>query len=229
MPQELWQDKPPHDYGFNFHAIEGFGDVHDFYGFYEKMVDLAPANATIVEVGCYAGRSLVQLGLYAKAANKGLKIIGIDHVIDMSAGAEKSIKVNLAKAGLLDFVEFLPMDSVEASKRFADNSVWMVFIDGGHSFEYIAADCKAWMPKVSHYFCGHDARMYTVWHTIHAYFKDVIHDPLWDGCWIIKKQELIEGYIEKDITKPPTHLKNNGFGKDGKRSDGKPSGLISEI
>jgi len=50
--------------------------------------------------------------------------------------------------------------SVETAKTFADASLDFVYIDGNHTFEYVAADIAAWWPKVrpGGILAGHDFR-----------------------------------------------------------------------
>jgi hypothetical protein len=45
-------------------------------------------------------------------------------------------------------VEFLRMESIEASKQFEDNSVDYVYIDGNHDYKYVLNDIMAWWPKI---------------------------------------------------------------------------------
>ncbi len=57
-----------------------------------------------------------------------------------------------------DRVQVLRMDSVEASKRFADKSLAFVYLDGDHSFDGVRRDLFAWIPKVKSggIIAGHD-------------------------------------------------------------------------
>ena len=58
----------------------------------------------------------------------------------------------------LDKTTVILLDSVEASKKFQDNYFDFVYLDGGHSYEQVQNDMKAWFPKVkkSGILCGHD-------------------------------------------------------------------------
>jgi len=46
--------------------------------------------------------------------------------------------------------------SEEASKRFSDKSLDMVYIDGLHIYEGVSQDLRLWYPKVKIFLCGHD-------------------------------------------------------------------------
>lgn len=222
-------------YPYDYDKIPGFGDIHDFPGFYEKFVDMAPAGATIIEVGCYQGRSLVQLGQYAKFWDKGLRIIGVDHMKDQSGGMAETLRNNLKAAGLGDFVEFMHMDSVSAAALFEDESVWMVFIDANHEPGPVAADIRAWMPKIRKdgWLTGHDAIWYTVWWVVCGLLDNVLHDPTWNNCWFARKQELKEGLDIAGILDPHRYHREGKvptvpFGSGDKRNDGLPAGTIIE-
>lgn len=223
-------------YTYDYNQIDGFGE-HDFAGFYEAMVDLAPRGAVIVETGCFHGRSLVQLGLYAQAKAKGIQVIGIDHCIDQSAGCEDHLLGHLDKSGLsydaldsIPAVRFIKEDCVKAAQLFNDNSVWMVFLDDDHSHEAVAAEIDAWMPKIDKhgYLCGHDCRWHSVWEPVYAKLKDVIHDPKWDNVWYTRKQIPLQNDLV-DIRKS-VRIEGEfgpfGYGYGDKRNDGGPSGVI---
>jgi hypothetical protein len=55
-------------------------------------------------------------------------------------------------------VEILRMDSLEAARRVADESLDFVFIDGDHSYEGCKRDIEVWVPKVKvgGWIGGHD-------------------------------------------------------------------------
>jgi hypothetical protein len=55
-------------------------------------------------------------------------------------------------------VEFLRMESVEASKLFSDNSIDFVYIDGNHDYKYVKSDIESWWSKVktNGWLCGDD-------------------------------------------------------------------------
>lgn len=187
---------------FNWKDIPSFGE--HFAGLYELMVDNAPPGSTLVEIGCYQGRSLIHLGIEAKKANKGLKVIGVDWAVDMSQGMDLLIRNNISKAGLSDTVDLIVEDSRTAHGRFAEGSLWFVFLDGRHTpHEAVAEDVTQWMPKVSEngFLAGHDYKWYTVCEAVNARVPVVLYEKEWEDCWFCPKQEL---NIYADIMKPTT-------------------------
>jgi predicted O-methyltransferase YrrM len=50
------------------------------------------------------------------------------------------------------------MDSAVAARKYQDESIDLVFIDGDHSYDGCLRDIKAWLPKVKKggWICGHD-------------------------------------------------------------------------
>jgi len=213
------------EYSYDWRPIPSFGD-HDFQGFYERMVKAAPPNSTLLELGCFHGRSLVQLGLCAKAANKGLKIHGVDHAIDQSNRCADEVRKYIKASGLDDgTVTFHELKSVSAAKLFDDNSLWMVYLDAAHDHESVAEDIDAWMPKVSTFgwLCGHDSKWHSVWQVVKAKLDNVIHDALFDNVWLAKKQVAKTG-VDIYAEPSPGIAGAWGYGYGMTRSDGLPSG-----
>lgn len=192
-------------FGFSWDSCIGFGPHMDFWSFYEKLVAVAPPGSTIVEIGCYHGRSLICLGLFAREADKGLQIIGVDKN-DM--GANDFCKDNLRKSGLRS-VQFLEMASEQAASIAKDESCFAVFIDGGHLHDIVNTDIHAWMPKVQPggWLTGHDYAMYTVQQPVSALFGErVIVDERWQDVWIVPKCEPYPGVdIHANYPYPPVY------------------------
>lgn len=57
-----------------------------------------------------------------------------------------------------DRVEFLRMESIEASKMFENESLDFVYIDGNHEYSYVLNDIIHWYPTVKKggFLCGDD-------------------------------------------------------------------------
>ncbi len=58
-------------------------------------------------------------------------------------------KHHIKEAGLEDIITPLKMSSVQASKRFKNETLSFVYIDANHSYSHVIDDIQAWMPKVS--------------------------------------------------------------------------------
>lgn len=242
-PRVTTPEKP-----FTYHDIPGFG-THDFATFYERLVEECPAGGTIVEVGCYHGRSLAQLAICADAANKDIRVVGVDHCKDQSEQLGDTLIANLNKCGInalhirntksigvcrptdlpaVGTVTFYEMSSVEAAENFLSGSAWCVFLDDGHLHEEIAAGVDAWMPRVAEggILAGHDAKWFTVWEPLKAKLPRVVHDPLWPDCWFSLKDTPLTGVdIHASVRVPFEHGDAVfGYGVGKFRSDKLPSG-----
>lgn len=166
------------DYGFSnqptpkldghyFHEIEGFFDFQDVY---REAIARTPIGGTIVEVGCWKGKSLSFLLVEAKKSGKGQRIIGVDNFegsagqIDlMQAAASMDIQMICnTNANRADYDEeswvVLKRTSLEAAANHKDASLDFVFLDASHDEQSVRADIKAWLPKVKPHgiLAGHD-------------------------------------------------------------------------
>jgi hypothetical protein len=147
-----------------YQDIEGWMDFEDVY---REAVGRVPDGGTIVEVGCWKGKSLSFLLVEARDSGKRLKIIGVDHfegsvgqpgmveaaqAVDLGAECER----NCRRAGYP--FEIIRQPSCAAAARFKSGSLDFVFVDGSHDFESVQADIRAWMPKVKPdgVLAGHD-------------------------------------------------------------------------
>src|SRR5262249_7026223 len=65
----------------------------------------------------------------------------------------------LANVGGFQNLQVMKMDSVEASQKFPDKYLDMVFIDGDHTYEGVYKDIASWLPKCRGLLCGHDSNL----------------------------------------------------------------------
>lgn len=132
---------------------------YSFQGFHEKAVRTAPPGATLVEVGVFCGLSLIGLAKLAKAADKGLRVVGVDTfagsaehgslTADLPNGAmAREAWNNLDRAGVREDVVLIVGDSARVAEMFKSRSVHAVFLDGDHSEEGVTRDLEAWGWKV---------------------------------------------------------------------------------
>jgi len=113
---------------------------------------------SIVEIGSWKGKSTDAL-----LAGCGGTVWTVDHFrgslgesLASWAKTKDIFKIFMDNVGHYENLKVLKMDSIEASKKFRDYSVDMVFIDGAHSYKAVKADIKAWLPKAKKMICGHD-------------------------------------------------------------------------
>jgi len=107
---------------------------------------LAWGSQSIVELGCFKGKSLAAMGL----SNKDAVLYGVDFFGDMShrnykGSTLEETKTNLEAAGVS--AKFYVGKTDEVVEDF-EHTVDMLHIDAGHSYDECMNDLKNWVPKV---------------------------------------------------------------------------------
>jgi hypothetical protein len=144
--------------------IQGWFDFADVY---REAVERTPDGGTLVEVGCWKGKSLAYLLGRAKLSGKKLRVVGVDHFRGsvgepdlLREASEKDIKAECWRncEGVGYPFELTVLSSAFAATTFAPESVDFVFLDASHDRESALADIKAWLPKVKRggVLAGHD-------------------------------------------------------------------------
>jgi hypothetical protein len=137
--------------------------MFDFKNWYDFIAKELPNNCRIVEVGSGDGASAIYLA--EAILNLGKTIDKFYLVDNMQYGKFeqfKTIFLNIANAGLLDWLDIIPMDSVKASKLFNGNSLDFVFIDSSHEYNMTKKEAKTWYSKIKDdgIISGHDVLSY---------------------------------------------------------------------
>jgi hypothetical protein len=127
------------------------------------LVRLLPAGGTVVEVGCYAGESMV---IWLERADRyyGVDpwVAGWDPWDGLRPNAEEMLAAeaafDLAASDFPGVVTKIRLPSLEAVKRFSWASVDAVYLDGSHEFHEVVRDILAWRPVVrpGGFLSGHD-------------------------------------------------------------------------
>lgn len=129
---------------------------------YEELVwlyDRARQMTSIVEVGCWMGRST-----FALCSGCLGTVYAVDHFLgspsergadQREAMTEDIATLFLSHVGHFPNLRVCRMDSVEAL-RTVPLPVEMVFLDGEHTFEAVSRDILAWRPHCTTLLCGHD-------------------------------------------------------------------------
>src|SRR5512140_173260 len=112
---------------------------------------MAQQHKTIVEIGCWKGKSTH--ALLTGAQKHGGQVTVVDH-FQGAKGQEKFFPevayldiyhIFMASVGHFSNLNVLKMPSVEGAKKV--KTAEMVFIDAGHEYEEIKEDLDAWTEK----------------------------------------------------------------------------------
>ncbi len=128
------------------------------------------ARCTLVEVGCWRGRSTSFLAPILRGGPR--RLLCVDHWAGSSdpwsdaylaveaAEGQGSVRAAFERNMALLQVphRLLELPSVAAAERVADASCGLVFLDASHDGDAVAADLRAWWPKVQPggVLAGHD-------------------------------------------------------------------------
>lgn len=172
---------------------------------YSKFVKELSDNSRIVEVGAWKGKSVAYLAVEVINSKKNIKVDAVDtwlgdpnesiHQQDEYVKNNKLYELFLSNIEPVKHViNPVQMDSVEAAKLYADESIDAVFIDAAHDYENVKKDILAWYPKVKRngYISGHDYYHPPVKAAVDEMLSDkgVIHYSVVEGTWCLKKENM---------------------------------------
>jgi predicted O-methyltransferase YrrM len=116
-----------------------------------------PADAQVVEIGSYRGRSAI---LMAHARGPGATIVAIDPHAGNDRGPQqvrgtaaegeadhRAFRANLARAGVADRVRHIRRPSQEALAEL-DGEIDLLYVDGAHRYRPASADLVRWGSRV---------------------------------------------------------------------------------
>ena len=157
---------------YKYLDIPGWFNMHDAYSNIMKYVD---DGQTIVEIGCFTGRSTRFLldGLdYAGKHNVKVHVIdtfkgsGMEHAdVDLASmydQFQENLKEYIDDERII--VHQSRSDNPDLIKSFEDGSVAAVIVDGAHTLEAVTEDVYNWGPKVMEggILVGDDVRLNSV-------------------------------------------------------------------
>lgn len=132
-----------------------FGE--DWFGYqtvYSNMVKRFDSGSRFVEVGCWKGKSTAFMAVELANSHKNIDFFCVDHWVDL--GIQETFVSNMRS--LKDYYIPIKSDSVEAARKFEDESLDFVFLDASLTYEEVKRDINAWLPKVKPggILAGHD-------------------------------------------------------------------------
>lgn len=132
--------------------IQGWFSYKDFLA---KMIRESN-DAHFVEIGTWKGKSAAFAGVEIANQKKNIRYDTIDwfkgsgepaHINDPEIDSLYEVCLSNLKP-VLDYVNVINSDSVEAAKNYEDGSVDFLILDGDHSFDGVKRDLEAWLPKI---------------------------------------------------------------------------------
>lgn len=153
---------------------------------YTEMVNTFPSDSTFVEVGAFKGKSSSYMAVEIANSKKKIDFYVVDiwsYTVDHFGGEVDVYDLYLKNTNpVKKYIKPLKMNSVKASKQFADNSIDFLFLDAGHEYEDLFTDIDAWYSKVKPggIVAGHD------------YYPE---NPSWGGVYAAMNDMLADGTI----------------------------------
>jgi len=182
----------------NYISLEGWFNMENQY---LELLDNVPEGGVFVELGAYKGKSTSFIVTEINNQNRNIQFHTIDTFEgDSGSNDEEEIeayrKVNVSKMfdefsentkHLKEHFNVIVGKSDESSKFFEDNSVDVIFIDAGHSYDAVIRDIKSWLPKIKDggIMSGHD---YINWSGVNTAVNEIFDkvDKIDNECWFVK-------------------------------------------
>ena len=135
-------------------------------GLFELIKECVSSETIMAEIGCYKGVSTECFALFCK------KIYAVDPWEEASKEYREFTPHGLRAARRMfetrmenyDNVKVIQDMSVNASSKFKDETLDLVYLDGSHKYVDVVMDIKAWHPKIktNGFLCGHDGNFQSV-------------------------------------------------------------------
>jgi predicted O-methyltransferase YrrM len=167
---------------------------------YSGIVKKFPSGSRFVEVGSWKGKSSAYMAVEIANSNKDIEFYCIDTwegSVEHEGMKELPQLYNIFLDNMKSVEEYyfpLKIYSLDACKKFKDNSLDFVFLDASHEYEDIKKDIKAWLPKIKSggILAGHD--YYNEGTDWFPGVKQAVNEMLdefdcSEDCWIYYKEE----------------------------------------
>lgn len=166
--ERIWRGADPM-HGFPGNLIEfdlqGWNSQHPYLQ--EGIISVRPT--VIVEIGVWKGGSTVYMAEQLKRAGMEAVVVAVDTWLGSSEhwltpeyfvglpflhgypALYHKFASNVIRAGVGDHVVPLPLDSLNAAQVMRGHGITpaMIHLDGGHDFDSVTADLRAWWPVLA--------------------------------------------------------------------------------
>jgi hypothetical protein len=181
--------------GNDWSSVPGF---FNYWSFYQFMANRLKDGDTVVEVGCWLGRSIIFMAQLLKRQGKKVRLVVVDTfqgekgqeehegVVSLNGGSIRPVfEAHARRCGVLDMIEIIQGDSAESASQFADGSIDFCYIDAAHDYASVKKDIAAWRGKVRKggALAGHDAD----WHEVEKAVKEDVAGATITGCVWVKE------------------------------------------
>ena len=174
-----------------------YKDIQNWFNYelvFDRAIKNAQDGARFVEIGVWKGGSTAYMGVEIYNSNKKI----IYDAIDTFEGSKEHGEVrglyeeaynNLKSLIDLKVVNLIKSHSLEAVKKYEDESIDFCFIDGSHEYQDVKADILAYLPKVKKggILSGHDYDR--IWSGVIQAVDEVLGKvEVLNGSWIYYKK-----------------------------------------
>jgi predicted O-methyltransferase YrrM len=147
-----------------YHQPQFGEDWFTYPRLYQDMVKRFPSGSTFVEIGAWKGKSSAYMSVEIANSGKQIDFYCIDTFegsVEHRNNPELSQLYDIFKSNMKPVENYytdMKMTSMKAVKKFENESIDFVFIDGSHEYEDIKDDITYWLPKVKRggVLAGHD-------------------------------------------------------------------------
>lgn len=139
-----------------WHRIPGW--PNQLPALYAQAVNKFSEGSHFVEVGAWKGASTAAMAVEIINSGKQIKFDVVDtwlgdgtdaHTTDLAVIENRLYEEFLKNMeSVIDYINPIRMNSIEAANLYADNSLDFVSIDAAHDYDNVKADILAWLPKV---------------------------------------------------------------------------------
>lgn len=161
---------------------------------FDRAIKNAQDGARFVEIGVWKGGSTAYMGVEIYNSKKKIQYDAIDTFEGSREHGEvhglyEEAYNNLKSLIDLKVVNLIKSHSLEAVKKYEDESIDFCFIDGSHEYEDVKADILAYLPKVKKggILSGHDYDR--IWSGVIQAVDEVLGTvEVLNGSWIYYKK-----------------------------------------